>query len=155
MSTILIDRHSINECIRKSSINNLDYIPAGPTPPNPSELLLSDTFGRFLKDLKELYDIVILDTPPVGLVTDGILAMKQADLPIYIIRADYSKKEFVNNLNRLINVNNFKNMAVVLNSLKSSKGSGYGYGYGYGGSRYYESESVEKKKLSLFNLFKF
>ncbi|MCZ6693878.1 MAG: polysaccharide biosynthesis tyrosine autokinase [Bacteroidetes bacterium] len=153
VSTILIDRHSINECIRKSSINNLDYIPAGPTPPNPSELLLSDTFGRFLKDLKEVYDIVILDTPPVGLVTDGILAMKQADLPVYIIRADFSKKEFVNNLNRLISVNKFKNLAVVLNSLKSSKGSGYGYGYGYGGSRYYESE--EKKKLSLFNLFKF
>ncbi|MEP2772824.1 MAG: polysaccharide biosynthesis tyrosine autokinase [Fulvivirga sp.] len=129
MSTILINKHSIEDSIVKTNIENLDYIPAGPTPPNPSELLLNGEFENLIKQLKIHYDLIILDTPPVGLVTDGVLAMKKADLAIYIVRANYTKKLFLSTLNRLINVNQFKNLAVVLNASSTTGSNSYGYGY--------------------------
>ena len=129
VSTILINKHSVDECIQKTVIENLDYIPAGPTPPNPSELLLNGEFDSLLRRLRLDYDIILLDTPPVGLVTDGILAMKKADLAMYIIRAHYSRKIFINTLNRLIHINKFKNLAVVLNATSNTGANSYGYGY--------------------------
>lgn len=129
VSTILINKHTIDECIQKTSVENLDYIPAGPTPPNPSELLLNGEYDSLINKLKFDYDIIILDTPPVGLVTDGILAMKKADLAIYIVRAHYSRKIFLNTLNRLSSVNQFKNIAVILNATSNIGANGYGYGY--------------------------
>ena len=146
VSTILIEKHSITECIRNTEIENLDFIPAGPTPPNPSELILSDNLDKMLEQLKESYDVIILDTPPIGLVTDGLLAMKKADLPLYVVRADYSKKAFIKTLNKLIKGNRFKNLAVLLNSLRSSKNRGYGYGYGYYQGYYYDSVQPKRKK---------
>ncbi len=131
ISTFLINKHSLEECINHSRIENLDYINAGPTPPNPSELLLNGEFDELIERLKLTYDIVILDTPPIGLVTDGILAMKKADLAIYVVRANYSKREFLKTLNRLLTVNQFKNIAVVLNALPNLRSNNYGYGYGY------------------------
>lgn len=129
VSTILINKHTIEECIQQTTVENLDYIPAGPTPPNPSELLLNGEYDSLINKLKYEYDIIILDTPPVGLVTDGILAMKKADLTIYVVRAHYSKKIFLNTLNRLSSVNQFKNIAVVLNGTSNIGANGYGYGY--------------------------
>ncbi len=148
VSTILINKNSVTECITKTHIDNLDYINAGPTPPNPSELLLNDEFDLLLSKLKVDYDVIILDTPPVGLVTDGILAMKKADLAIYIVRANYSQRNFIKTLNRLINVNQFKNLAVVLNALPLLRSNNYGYGYGY-----YEDSSKAKTSL-IKKLFK-
>ncbi|MGI9545454.1 MAG: polysaccharide biosynthesis tyrosine autokinase, partial [Cyclobacteriaceae bacterium] len=139
LSTILINKHGIKECIQESSLSGLDFIPAGPTPPNPSELLLGQEVDTLFAELKKTYDVIILDTPPVGLVTDGILAMKKADLPIYVVRCDYSKRDFIKTLNRLVKTDQFKNLSVILNSLNLGSGRGYGYGYGYGyGKGYYE-----------------
>lgn len=129
VSTILINKHTISECIQHTTVANLDYIPAGPTPPNPSELLLNGEFDSLINKLKFDYDVIILDTPPVGLVTDGILAMKKVDLAIYIVRSHYSRKIFLNTLNRLISVNQFKNLAVILNATSNIGANGYGYGY--------------------------
>ncbi len=129
VSTILINKHTIEECIVKTRIENLDYIPAGPTPPNPSELLLNNEFNELISSLKNSYDLIVLDTPPAGLVTDGILAMKKADLAIYIVRANYSKKTFLKTLERLVRVNQFKNISVILNAVPKTSGNGYGYGY--------------------------
>ncbi|HNP18060.1 MAG TPA: polysaccharide biosynthesis tyrosine autokinase [Fulvivirga sp.] len=148
VSTILINKNTVTECITKTHIDNLDYINAGPTPPNPSELLLNGEFDLLLSKLKVDYDVIILDTPPVGLVTDGILAMKKADLALYIVRANYSHRNFIKTLNRLINVNQFKNLAVVLNALPLLRSNNYGYGYGY-----YEDNSKSKTSL-IKKLFK-
>ena len=79
VSTILIERHSLAECIQHTSIESLDFISAGPTPPNPSELILSPKFDQLVAELFKSYDVVLIDTPPVGLVTDGILIMRKAD----------------------------------------------------------------------------
>ncbi len=152
VSTILINKYDYKEGIRKTNLPTLDYIPAGPIPPNPSELLLSKGFENLVNNLKKDYDIVVLDTPPVGLVTDGILAMKSADLQIYVLRSDYSKREYVNTLNDLKKLNKFKNLTVIFNSLGDGMGYGYGYGKGYSDG-YYEDLKPQNKFHSLIKFF--
>ncbi len=93
--------------------------------------------------LKEEYDVIIIDTPPVGLVTDGIHALKMASIPIYVVRADFSKKSFLKNVHRLVKVHKLKNLSLVLNSLKRSKNGNYGYGKGY----YEERQEPKKNKI--------
>ena len=128
ISTILIKKHAWRDCVINTSLENLDYIPSGPHPPNPSELLLNGEFSLLLEDLKREYDFIVLDTPPIGLVTDGTMAMKRANLCIYVFRANYSKKEFIQSLQRMISINKFTNLAIVVNALPvSSKTYGYGY----------------------------
>lgn len=143
ISTILIGEYEIEECIIKTEVDGLDFIPAGPIPPNPSELIISGRFDEMLEQLKKLYDVIIIDTPPVGLVTDGILVMEKVDLPVYVMRSDYSRKMFVKTLNQLEKNKRFKSLSVILNAVSISSDRNYGYGkYGFG---YYE-ESVEEKK---------
>ena len=135
-STILIGKNTIDECVQKSEIHNLDYIPAGTKPPNPAELILSSQFEDFLEELKERYDIIFLDTPPVGLVTDGILAMKKSDFSIYVFKANYSKRNFVKSLHQLRKINKFEKISLVFNGVGRSNTYGYGSSYGYGGYGY-------------------
>jgi capsular exopolysaccharide synthesis family protein len=140
ISTILIGRHTWQDCIAHTSVNGLDFIAAGPPPPNPSELIMRQDFDDLLKQLLLHYDVIVIDTPPVGLVTDGILVMQKADLPVYVVRADYSKRAFIKNINRLTEKLNFHKLSVILNAYRG--GEGYGYEYGYG---YYEDEKSYKK----------
>ncbi|MEQ9413664.1 MAG: polysaccharide biosynthesis tyrosine autokinase, partial [Cyclobacteriaceae bacterium] len=128
VSTILINKHDWSECVIKTSVNSFDYIPAGPHPPNPSELLLNGAFNQLLDNLKTKYDFIVMDTPPVGLVTDGVMVMKRSDVSIYVFRANYSKREFISNLSRVIKINKLNNVAAVVNALPSD-GKAYGYGY--------------------------
>lgn len=143
VSTILIRKHNWQECIINSSIENLDFIPSGPQPPNPSELLLNGEFTSLLEGLKTQYDFILLDTPPVGLVTDGIMAMKRADISIYVFRANYSKKDFTKNLQRVLKLNKFTNVTTLLNALPPVH-------KGYYGSGYYEEESTTRSRLKTF-----
>lgn len=129
VSTILIGKNRWQDCVAKTSLEGFDYIPSGPHPPNPSELLMNSEFGKLLEDLKNHYDCILLDTPPVGLVTDGIIAMRRSDIIIYIFRANYSKKDFLFNLQRIININKFSNITTLLNALPDRGDLAYGYGY--------------------------
>jgi tyrosine-protein kinase Etk/Wzc len=128
VSTILINRNTWQECIIKTALDNFDYLPSGPHPPNPSELLLNGEFTELIEDLKKHYDCIVMDTPPVGLVTDGIMAMKRSDISVYVFRANYSKKDFLSNLQRIISINKFTNITTILNAVPSL-GKTYGYGY--------------------------
>jgi tyrosine-protein kinase Etk/Wzc len=128
ISTILIKRNNWQECVQRTELENLYYLPSGPHPPNPSELLLNGEFTSLLEELKQEFDFVVIDTPPVGLVTDGIMAMKKSDVSIYVMRANYSKRDFLNNINRIQTIHKVAGLAVVLNALVSS-GKAYGYGY--------------------------
>ena len=147
VSTVLINKSKWQDCITKTMIEHFDYLPSGPHPPNPSELLMNPEFDKLLSELKSAYDYVILDTPPVGLVTDGIMAMKRSDVSIYIFRANYSKKDFLFNLQRIININKFSNITTLLNALPSQGEQNYGYGY-------YEQEPRKsnwvRKSLKIF-----
>ncbi|WP_333818989.1 GumC family protein [Ohtaekwangia sp.] len=149
MSTVLIKKDRWQDCVLTTNLEFFDYIPSGPIPPNPSELLLNGEFSNLLEDLKKVYDVIILDTPPVGLVTDGIQAMKRADISLYIFRANYSKREFLYNLQRIVSINKIVNVTTLLNALPSPHKKSAGYGYGY-----YEPEekgNVDKIK-SLFKI---
>ena len=143
LSTILIRKHDIEECIHKTNLDNLDYIPAGPIPPNPSELILGEKFNELIDLLNKRYDLIIIDTPPVGLVTDGIQALKKATIPIYVVRAEFSKKNYIKNINRIVKVHKLNNLSLILNSLKKSSNGKYGYGKGY----YEDAPETKKKKL--------
>ena len=159
MSTILINKDTIANCIQKSSLSGLDFITAGPIPPNPAELIISKKMDVIIEELKLLYDIIVIDNSPVGLVTDGISIIQKADFPIYIFRADYSKKQYVQIVDRLKNENKFSKLSVVLNSVDTERskygynsGYGYGYGYGYMNQGYYDEPPTETshRKNSFF-----
>jgi capsular exopolysaccharide synthesis family protein len=128
ISKILINRVAWKDCVINTTQEHFDFIPAGTQPPNPSELLLNGSFSAFIDELKSQYDFVILDTPPVGLVADGITAMKKADISIYVFRANYSKKDFLHSLRRTVNLNKLSNVTTVLNGMPVPYDS-YGYGY--------------------------
>ncbi|MFN6943722.1 MAG: GumC family protein [Cytophagaceae bacterium] len=157
MSTLLIGKHPLNECIKSTSLENLDYISAGPVPPNPSELIMRKEFDALLSQLHKIYDVILIDTPPVGLVTDGILIMKKADVAIYVVRANYTKKGVKNNINKLLHSTGLKNVCVVLNAMTNINTYGYGtYGnYGSQGYGYYEEEeessSFKTKWMKIFS----
>ncbi len=154
MSTLLIGKDTVDNCIVHSSLANLDFITAGPIPPNPAELIINPRMNELLDYLKTKYDIIIADLPPVGIVSDGVPILQIADYPLYILRANYSKKMFIAQLNKLMNENKISNMSVILNGVEMSRmkygygyGYSYGYGYGYGysyGYGYYEEDDEPK-----------
>jgi len=145
ISTVLINRHQWQECILQTPLPNLDFLPCGPHPPNPSELLLNGDFTKLIDSLKSNYDFVVIDTPPVGLVTDGIMAMKKSDLSIYVVRANYSKSDFLQQFQRLIKINKIENVAVVVNAVPSSR-KNYSYGY------YQDVKEVKKSWTRFFKV---
>lgn len=159
ISTILIGRTVYSDSIQQTEIPTYYFIASGPVPPNPSELIMSKEFDRLLADLKKEFDVIILDTPPVGIVTDGILVMKKCDLNVYIVRAEYSKKGFERNINNLVSNNKFTNLAVVLNGFDNLRsyayGYKYGYGQGYGYGDYYHIENGAYKNTFVKKIKKF
>ncbi len=150
ISTLLIGKDKAEDCIIKSGLPNLDFITAGPIPPNPAELIISPYMDSLITYLRNIYEIIIIDTPPVGIVSDGIPIIQKADYPIYILRANYSRKMFITQINKLMLENKVKNLSIILNGVEMSRlkygygyGYSYGYGYGYGysyGYGYYEEE---------------
>ena len=126
------DNELLFDQIIPSGINdNLDILPAGIVPPNPAELLSKVNLDNAIKFLSERYDYVLLDTAPVGLVTDTLIIARVADASIYVCRADYTAKNDLNLVNSLYAENKLKNMSIVLNGVDMTKRK-YGYYYGYG-----------------------
>ena len=122
----------LNSQINASGVNeNLDLLLAGPTPPNPTELLARENLHQIIDLLREEYDYIILDTAPVGLVTDTLEIARYADVNCYVCRADYTPKTNIGLLNTLAEEEKLTNACVVLNGVDMSKKK-YGYYYGYG-----------------------
>ena len=122
----------LQEQILPSGVNkNLDLLMAGPIPPNPAELIARNSLDIIINLLKEKYDYIMIDTAPVGLVTDTLQIARVVDASIYMCRADYTPKSSFNLINALANENKFPNMAIVLNGIDMSKRK-YSYYYGYG-----------------------
>ena len=118
--------------ILPSGINaNLDLLLAGPIPPNPAELMARESLEIVVKHLRDNYDYVIIDTAPVGLVTDTLQIGRVADATIFMCRADYTPKESFNLVNSLAAEQKLPNMSIVINGIDMSKKK-YGYYYGYG-----------------------
>jgi capsular exopolysaccharide synthesis family protein len=156
----LINQKTIDEIIFSSKIPNLDVILSGPIPPNPSELLLNQNTDNLINKLKERYDYVIIDTAPVGLVSDALELFKYSDAIIYVIRQNYSEKGMMNMIdNKYIN-KEVTNISYILNDFtvanKYGYDYGYGYGYGYGTYAYGYHDNEEHQTLlkKFINLFK-
>jgi capsular exopolysaccharide synthesis family protein len=132
MSSLIVGQSKLEKCIKKSRLDNFDFITAGPIPPNPSELLLSQNFKNIIAELKKVYDVVIIDNPPVGLVSDGVKNLTDADIPIYVFKSHYSKRNFAYRIKELFEMQRLKNLNVILNGVHVGRGSVYGYGSGYG-----------------------
>lgn len=128
------------DIVVSTKYENLDVLVSGPIPPNPSELLINSRFETLLQEFKENYDVVILDTPPIGLVSETIDLLNLVDITLFVFRQNYSQRSFIDALNGLKLGKGLKNVYAIFNSADSSKvnyGYGYTYGYGYG---YYENE---------------
>lgn len=127
-----VDDAMIQSQIVPSGVNgNLSLLMAGPTPPNPTELLARKNLQEIIDYMRRNYDYVILDTAPVGLVTDTLQIGKQADVTVVVCRADYTPKSCFGYINELSNEKKLPNMCIVLNGIDMSKKK-YGYYYGYG-----------------------
>jgi capsular exopolysaccharide synthesis family protein len=140
LSNLLAGKIEIENIIVKSHIDNLDVILSGPTPPNASELILSKHLNKIFEYANENYDYVIVDTPPIGLISDALILMKKADATLFVLNVKYAKSEFVNNAVDLVSLNKIKNFGFILNGVKIKKSKyyynyGYGYGYGYEGNK--------------------
>jgi capsular exopolysaccharide synthesis family protein len=173
LTNYLIGKATKEAIVQKSGIENLDVITAGPTPPNPSELIMSNAFYKLIEDYKKEYDYIILDTPPIGLVADGLDIMKHSDIVFYVARQNVTQKNYLNLINELYATEKNKSIGLIFNDVNFAAvygygygygsygygyGSGYGYGYGYGsgygygggyGNSYgaYGDVEVEKKSF--------
>lgn len=122
----------VNKQIVNSGVNsNLDLLMAGPVPPNPGELVTRKSLEETMDILKEHYDYIIIDTAPVGLVTDTLALGRIANATVYACRADYTQKSSFGLINGLAYEKKMPNMSIVLNGVDLSKKK-YGYYYGYG-----------------------
>ncbi|WP_288109590.1 GumC family protein [Bacteroides acidifaciens] len=123
---------NLMDLVQPSDINkNLYILPGGTVPPNPTELLARDGLEKAVETLKKNFDYVILDTAPVGLVTDTLLIGRVADLSVYVCRADYTRKAEFTLINELAENNKLPNLCIAINGLDLQKKK-YGYYYGYG-----------------------
>lgn len=109
---------------------NLFLVSSGPIPPNPAELLLSERTKILMAELKQQFDYIIIDAPPVGIVTDAQLLASYADVCMYLVRQNYTLKQQVNIVDDLAKSQKMKGLSIVINDIKATKGYGYGYSYG-------------------------
>ncbi len=128
MSNLLSENCTLDTIIQETKYQNLHIIASGPIPPNPTELIMSGTIKPVIDTLLTKYDYVLLDSPPVGLVADAIMLMHISDISLFLLKANHSKKEFIENINRITN-NSDINAGIILNGIDFNTGTGYGYGH--------------------------
>lgn len=124
----------IDQIIVPSQVNPLlDVITAGPVPPNPAELILSNRLDALFDELRKRYDYIIVDSAPVAMVSDTFSLMRIADAVVYVCRANYTQREYIRYCNTLVTDGRLRNVSLVVNATNSSQG--YGYGVGPNGER--------------------
>ena len=136
ITNLLVKDNPTWEDIQKQTVasginDNLEILMAGPIPPNPSELVARKSLDTIMATLREHYDYILIDTAPVGLVTDTLQIGRIADATVYVCRADYTSKDSFNLVNSLAESQKLPNMSIVINGIDMSKKK-YGYYYGYG-----------------------
>lgn len=136
VSSYLAGKVSVEEAIQPSGkLPTLDILTAGPVPPNPAELIASDRCDQLFKELKEKYDYIIVDTPPLLWVTDALLLMKHVDTSVYVIRQAVTNKKALEVVVKDLEQRNLS-VSLVVNGINYQGAYGYRYSYGYGGYGY-------------------
>jgi capsular exopolysaccharide synthesis family protein len=149
MSTFLSGNCDFEEIIKETQIKNLFYAPSGPIPPNPAELIETEQMKKFIVRAKKEFDYIIIDTPPIAIVTDTLLLAPYVNVNLFIVRQRYTSRNTLELIEQLYSRGELKNMAVIINDISLSgyygygmrygytHGYGYSYGYNYYGSNYY------------------
>ena len=135
LSNYINDNIKFKDVIKDVGIENLDVVLSGPVPNNPADTLLSDKFKSLIVSLKKKYDIIILDTPPLGLVADSLTLMNYTDINLYMVRQGYTNKSLLTYSEDLYNKGRLGEIYIIFNDVKEGSGV-YGYAYGYGGYGY-------------------
>jgi capsular exopolysaccharide synthesis family protein len=142
LSNFLANNGTFDQLVQDTFIENLKFISSGPIPPNPSELLMRPKMEELLQIAREKFDFIVIDTPPVALVTDAIILSRFVDHMVFITRQNYTPKQSVKDIDDFYKQGKIKNVSLFLNDIKSklsTYGYNYGYGYGYG---YYDDDTA-------------
>ena len=131
MSTYLSSNSKYDEVIQKTSIENLWFATAGPIPPNPAELIERKTMTDFLEKARKQFDFIILDTPPVAVVTDAMLVARRSDITLFVVRQRYTSKNTLSLIDEIYRNGEIKHPGIVVNDISMSGYYGYGLRYGY------------------------
>jgi len=161
ITNFLVGKATMEELpIRILGYENLYAISCGPIPPNPSELLLDSRVEEMFVWLRQNFDVIILDTAPVGMVSDAMTLGKFADTTLYVVRQGYTYKKQISLIDEFYHENRLPKISIIINDVKLKPGYGYygygryGYGYGYGGG-YYEIEEGQDTPKKFFSLERF
>ena len=141
LSTFLIGKVAAEDIILPSQHQNLYFVPSGVIPPNPAELLQTPKLKEFLNYLEERFDIVVFDTPPMGLVSETIDLMRLFDINLYVVRQNYTIKDHLVMINDLFNNKQVTNVYGVFNGIINSGYHYEGYNYGYGNTYLYSQNN--------------
>jgi capsular exopolysaccharide synthesis family protein len=153
----LIGKSNVEEIIQPvKGVENLYIIPCGPVPPNPAELILTDRLKMMFDQLKQQFDVIIVDSAPVGMVSDGYVLASYADATLFVVRHNYTFKKQLTLVDSIYTEKKLPQMSLVINDVKAQLGYGsyqgyvnYGYaGYGYGYrsdlEQYFETDKPSK-----------
>lgn len=161
LSSYLVENSDYEQVIQKTTVQNLFVALSGPVPPNPAELIESERMKAFFSEAVKNFDYIIIDTPPVAVVTDALLLADIADAYLFIIRQGYSSKNVIKLIKDVKKDCDLHNLGIILNEVQIKRGYGYSYGYGYGygygqGQGYYDDFDQKNKTLfqKLFKKFK-
>jgi tyrosine-protein kinase Etk/Wzc len=161
MSTYLIGKTPFDEAVRSTNINNLFVATSGPIPPNPAELIDSDRMKQFVEKAKSQFDFIIIDTPPIAIVSDTMILKDSIDAFIFVIRHNYSDRQVIDLINHVSKSRILINPGVIINDIEVKGYYGYSYryeyGYGYGYSYSYRHDyytDVDKEASFWKRLFK-
>ena len=141
MSQYLSGNATFDEVITPTEIENLWFAPSGPVPPNPAELIGSPKMSEFIVRARNDFDAIIIDTPPVGIVTDALLLSQLANVTLFVVRQRYTTRGSVQLLDEIYRKGEMSNVAILVNDISASGYYGYGLRYGYSlgyGHRYYD-----------------
>ncbi|MBN1599811.1 MAG: polysaccharide biosynthesis tyrosine autokinase [Bacteroidales bacterium] len=134
LSSVLTNQSLLEDTIAETDNENLHVLPPGNVPPNPTELIASKETIDLLENLKDSYEIIIIDTPPIGILADAVHLLELADVKIFVVRFNYTRKNVLENTLHDLELKKLKNLALLMNDVKHSSSS-YGYNYKYYKSR--------------------
>ncbi len=150
ISSYLIDKATLEDIIVPTEVENLDFMPAGPAAPNPAELINSNRTSELLDKLKEMYDYIVIDSAPAGILTETYILMKYADLNVFICRLNKTIRNAFRQTLKNMEANKFQNTTLIINDIYSSRES-YKYGYDL---KYYTDDSKKGFINRMFHRFR-
>ena len=129
LSNYLIGKADYSEIVLPTEQENLSIIPSGPQPPNPAELLMEPRMAALMQRLREDFDVIVLDAPPVGIVTDGLLLKEFVNVTLFVTRVGVTPKRGMSYITEMVETGKLPRFSLIVNGIDPRTAYGYGYGY--------------------------